>query len=50
VATLMDDQQKSARTIADQLGHSKPSMTQDKYLARRRTTGAAAVLEVIGEL
>jgi integrase len=50
VATLMDDQEKSARAIADQLGHSKPSMTQDKYLARRRTTGAAAVLEVIGDL
>ena len=49
VATQMDEQEKSARAIADQLGHSKPSMTQDKYLARRRVTGATAVLEVIGD-
>jgi integrase len=32
----------SARKIADQLGHSKVSMTQDRYLGRRQT---ADVLE-----
>jgi len=26
----------SAREVADQLGHAKPSMTQDVYLSRRR--------------
>jgi integrase len=46
VGTIMDDAGLSARRTADQLGHSKPSMTQDKYLARRaRATGAAEVLE-----
>ena len=46
VGTLMDDAGLSARATADQLGHSKPSMTQDTYLGRKtRTTGAARVLE-----
>lgn len=35
VATLLDDQGSSARMIADQLGHSRVSMTQDVYLGRR---------------
>ncbi|MFD2794377.1 tyrosine-type recombinase/integrase [Promicromonospora vindobonensis] len=35
VATLMDGQGLSARTIADQLGHARPSMTQDVYMGRR---------------
>jgi len=49
VATLMDDAGLSARAAADQLGHSKTSMTQDRYMGRKvRATGAAAVLEVLG--
>jgi integrase len=34
VATLMDDRGFSARISADQLGHARPSMTQDRYMAR----------------
>ncbi len=46
VATLMDDAGLPARAAADQLGHSKPSLTQDVYFGRkRRATGAAEVLE-----
>ena len=41
VATLMDLRGLSARTIADQLGHSRISMTQDVYLGRRAVDGAA---------
>jgi len=46
VATLMDDAGLSPRAAADQLGHPKPSMTQDVYMGRKIAhTGAAAVLE-----
>jgi integrase len=31
VATLMDDAGLPARALADQLGHSKPSMTTGKF-------------------
>jgi integrase len=49
VATLMDDAGLSARKAADQLGHAKPSMTQDVYYGRKmRATGAAGVLEALG--
>ncbi|HEV2087207.1 MAG TPA: hypothetical protein VGR21_02730, partial [Cryptosporangiaceae bacterium] len=34
VATLLDDVGLSARVVADQLGHAKPSMTQDVYVGR----------------
>ena len=34
VATLIDDSGLSARIGADQLGHARPSMTQDVYMAR----------------
>jgi integrase len=34
VATLIDDSGLSARIGADQLGHARPSMTQDVYLSR----------------
>ena len=45
-ATVLDDAGLSARVIADQLGHSKPSMTQDVYLARKVVDPAtAAALE-----
>ncbi len=42
VATLLDAGGLSARTIADQLGHSRISMTQDVYLGRRAVDAAAA--------
>ena len=34
VATLIDDRGFSARIGADQLGHARPSMTQDVYMSR----------------
>lgn len=43
VATVMDEAGMSAREIADQLGHSKVSMTQDVYLGRKAVGGGAAV-------
>ena len=36
VATLIDDEGLSARIGADHLGHSKVSMTQDRYMSRGR--------------
>lgn len=46
VATLLDEGGLSARLIADQLTHSKPSMTLDKYMGRGVVGDAAAkVLE-----
>ncbi|MDU0290736.1 tyrosine recombinase XerC [Saccharothrix longispora] len=42
VATILDDAGLSARQIADQLGHSKISTTQDVYMARRVTSRKAA--------
>ena len=41
-ATEMDRAGLSARQIADQLGHAKVSMTQDRYLGRRAVDRAAA--------
>ena len=41
VGTLMDEAGLSARAAADQLGHAKVSMTQDRYFGRKlRATGA----------
>ncbi len=34
VATRLDEAGLSARQIADHLGHSRPSLTQDVYLGR----------------
>ena len=46
VATLIDDSGLSARVGADQLGHARPSMTQDAYMSRGRIhTEVAAVLD-----
>lgn len=45
VATILDLQGMSARAIADQLGHARPSMTQDVYMGRRVVSGAAGHLE-----
>lgn len=41
-ATLLDDAGLSARLIADQLGHARPSMTQDVYMGRRAVDQRAA--------
>ncbi|GAA1826557.1 tyrosine-type recombinase/integrase [Microlunatus capsulatus] len=50
VGTLMDGAGLSARAAADQLGHSKTSLTADVYMGRKkRATGAAAVLEKLLE-
>ncbi|MFE9745995.1 tyrosine recombinase XerC [Saccharothrix saharensis] len=42
VATILDEAGLSARQIADQLGHSKVSTTQDVYMARKVTSRKAA--------
>jgi hypothetical protein len=48
VATLINSG-LSARQAADQLGHAKVSMTQDRYFGRKvAPTGTAAVLEIFG--
>ena len=44
VATLIDDEGLSARVGADHLGHSKVSMTQDRYMARGRVHTQVAEL------
>ncbi len=43
VATLLDSKGASARMIADQLGHSRISMTQDVYMGRRAVSPELAV-------
>ena len=46
VATMLDQTGLSARTIADQLGHSRISITQDVYMGRRAVDESpAAALE-----
>lgn len=42
VATLLDSKGATARMIADQLGHSRISMTQDVYMGRRAVSGEVA--------
>ena len=44
LATLIDDDGLSARIGADHLGHSKVSMTQDRYMARGRLHTEVAAL------
>jgi integrase len=44
VATLIDDEGLSARIGADHLGHSKVSMTQDRYMTRGRVHTRVAEL------
>ncbi|WP_344923631.1 tyrosine-type recombinase/integrase [Saccharopolyspora gregorii] len=45
-ATILDEAGLTARLIADQLGHSRPSMTQDVYMGRKSVGREAAdVLE-----
>lgn len=46
VASFLDDANVTVRKISDQLGHSKISMTQDRYLGRKLTDRETAeVLE-----
>lgn len=46
-ATVLDEGGATARMIADQLGHSRVSMTQDVYLGRRnRESRVVAALEL----
>lgn len=48
VATVLDDAGLSARNVADQLGHARPSLTQDRYMARRaRNPRAKAAIEAM---
>jgi integrase len=50
-ATVLDEAGATARMIADQLGHSRVSMTQDVYLGRRsRESRVAAALEGVDPL
>jgi len=43
---MLDEAGLSARAVADQLGHSRPSMTQDVYMGRKvASTAAAEALE-----
>lgn len=44
-ATILDDAVQSARQIADQLGHARPSLPQDVYMGRRAKNPAAAALD-----
>lgn len=44
VATWLDDNGVSARLIADQLGHEKPSITTDTYMGRAVVTAHASAL------
>ena len=45
-ATILDEAGLSAREVADQLGHAKPSMTQGVYMGRKiANPHAAAGLE-----
>lgn len=41
-ATILDAAQHSPRQVADQLGHARPSMTQDVYMGRRVLNPLAA--------
>ena len=48
--TLLDQAGLSARVIADQLGHARPSMTQDVYMGRKAVDprAVAALEEALG--
>jgi integrase len=41
-ATILDEASLTGRLIADQLGHARPSMTQDVYMGRRAVDGRTA--------
>jgi integrase len=47
-ATVLDEAGLSARAVADQLGHARPSMTQDVYMGRKVLNRRAAdALEIL---
>lgn len=49
-ATILDQAGLSARAVADHLGHSRPSLTQDVYLGRKLVDRVAAeALEVLAD-
>ena len=50
-ATMLDEAGLSARVIADQLGHARPSMTQDVYMGRKAVDArvAEALEEALGK-
>lgn len=52
VATILDKQGLSARAIADYLGHSNPSMTQDVYMQRNldSTTAATELQKMLADI
>ncbi|GHF47738.1 integrase [Amycolatopsis bartoniae] len=41
-ATILDEARFTPRQIADQLGHARPSLTQDVYVGRKVANPAAA--------
>lgn len=41
-ATILDEASLTGRLIADQLGHTRPSMTQDIYMGRRAVDSRTA--------
>lgn len=43
-ANVLDEAVLSARLIADQLGHARPSMTQDVYLGRKIASRETAIV------
>jgi integrase len=46
VTTMLDQAGQSARQVADQLGHARPSMNQDVYMSRNaKNPTAASALE-----
>ncbi|ADB31176.1 integrase family protein [Kribbella flavida DSM 17836] len=48
IATMLDDGEFTAREIADQLGHARPSMTQDVYMGRKlRNPRAASAIDAV---
>jgi integrase len=49
VATVMDEAGLTAREIADQLGHARPSITQDVYMSRRAVGNAVALEDMFGD-
>jgi integrase len=51
LATILDEAGLSSRLVADQLGHARPSMTQDVYLGRKLVSPrvAEALEAVLGE-
>jgi integrase len=49
VASILDSNGLSAREIADQLGHARPSITLDRYMGRKSANDRGAkALEAFG--